>query len=161
MHSFHIQAFPLTNLALFHLIIAGGVAVWTVVHILTHFTSMAVDGRSDNESSLSHFEDQVTDHLCPIITGGVILIVFLTVSLSSLRPLRRLVRFIPFYLIHWVGAGVFYVMLFFHGDNYVNPSFWKWLLPAVVIFVLERLHRHFLVKHHQITVRSAGRKDGG
>ncbi len=152
-----LQVFPLSNLLPFHLIIAGGIAFWTAVHILTHFTSMAIDSRhGDNQSSLSTFESEFNDHLCPTITGIIILVVFLALSLSSLRPLRRLFRFIPFHVIHWVGAGLFYIMLLFHGDDYFNPSFWKWLLPAAFIVVLERIHRHLLVYHYKLRVKSAG-----
>ncbi len=80
-------------------------------------------------------------------------------GVSSIKPLRSLLRFIPFNLIHWIGGGFFYLLLLIHGVNYWNPSFWKWLLPAILIFVLERIYRHVVVKRVSTNVISAGRYD--
>lgn len=146
------------NALAFHIIISLGILFWTGVHLLTHFVSFAVDDRNTTEgvSTTDHFRDSLETNIFPTVTGFIILLVFAIMGLSSIKPIRKLCRFIPFYVIHWVGAALFYLLLILHGVNYYNPSFWKWFVPAAFILVLERLYRYFLVPKHGVVVKSAG-----
>ena len=68
-------------------------------------------------------------------------------------------RFIPFHVIHWSGAALAYIILIIHGVNYYNPSFWKWLLPALVLVVLDRLYWIILTDRFNVEVKSAAAYD--
>ena len=98
-------------------------------------------------------------NIVPTVTGLIILITFIIVGVSSIKPLRSLLRFIPFRLIHWIGGVLFYSLLLLHGIKYWNPSFWKWFLPALIIFVIERVYRLVINKAKKVSVISAGRYD--
>lgn len=128
--------------------------LWTVVHLLTHFCSFGLDS-----TLYPSFREGIRENMFPAITGFLVLIVFTVMGVSSIKPLRSLARFIPFRIIHWSGMIVFYVLLLIHGVRYWNPHFYKWLIPAVVVFVLERIYRHGIMKKLTVNIRSAGRYD--
>ena len=157
-----LQIFPLTHTLIFHIIIAGGIVFWTTIHLLTHFASFAIHGQNKTEESTTeNFRENFKENLCPAVTGFLILAILTIMTISSVNPIRKQFRFIPFYIIHWVGAGLFYLLLVLHGVDCYNPSFWKWLLPAVVIFVTERLYRHIIVEgkeRRRATVKNAGER---
>ena len=46
-----------------------------------------------------------------------------------------------------------------HGQRIFNYSYWPWLLPAVLVVLLERLYRYFVVTRYSVKVECAGRYD--
>ena len=80
-------------------------------------------------------------------------------GVSSLKPIRKMIRFVPFHIAHWIFLALFYILLVIHGVSYFNHSFWKWLLPLVVVAVLERIYRHTTVPRYTVQVKCAGRYD--
>lgn len=138
---------------LFHIIIAFGLLFWTTVHLLTHFCSFGLD------AVYASFRDGIDSNLFPAITGFSVLGIVAVMSVSSIKFLRAQFRFIPFKVLHWSGSALFYLLLLIHGVNYWNPSFWKWLLPALVIFALERIYRHGVVRKRKVSIKAAGRYD--
>ena len=124
------------------------------MHLLTHLSSFGID-----KSLHDSFKEGVKENIVPLVTGLVVLIIFVIMGVSSIKPLRSTLRFIPFNVTHWIGAAVFYLLLLIHGVNYWNPSFWKWLLPAVIIFGLERVYRHVVMKKQKVIVKCAGKYD--
>ena len=52
-----------------------------------------------------------------------------------------------------------YLFLVLHGVNYYNPSFWKWLLPAAIVFTLERVYRLAVVRREKVLLKCAGAYD--
>lgn len=159
---FFLQCFPLQLSRLFHLLVVGGIFFWTGIHLLTHFASFALDGRNVSlaKSSREHFRESLVTNLCPMITGLVILTVFVAMTLSScIGVIRKQLRFIPFHVLHWGGAAVVYLLLVVHGINYYNPSFWKWLLPLVVFVALDKLYWIYLTDRFTVGVKNAGPYD--
>ncbi len=138
---------------LFHVVIAIGLLFWTVVHLITHLCSFGLDPFHDN------FRNGIKTNVFPTVTGFIVLVVVAVMSVSSIKFLRAQFRFIPFKVLHWVGSALFYVLLLVHGVSYWNPNFWKWLLPALIIFFLERLYKHVVIRTKKVTVNSAGRYD--
>ena len=149
-----IQLFPLKNPVLFHVAVCIGLLFWTAIHLLTHFCSFGLDS-----ALYASFREGISTNLFPAITGFIVLAVFGVMGVSSVKPIRSMLRFIPFRVVHWAGAGLFYLLLLVHGVKYWNPAFWKWLLPVLVLFVLERLYRHVVVKRSKVGIKSAGRYD--
>lgn len=52
-----------------------------------------------------------------------------------------------------------YLLLILHGINYYNPSFWKWFLPAAIIFTLERVYRVAVMRREKVLLKCAGAYD--
>lgn len=156
-----LQFFPLTRTTLIHVIISCGILVWTVVHLVTHFTSFAVDKDNTTLSLSTHnrFTTRLQTNVFPLITGLIILAVFIAMGVSSLKPIRKIIRFVPFHITHWIFLALFYILLVIHGVSYFNHSFWKWLLPVVVIAVLERIYRYTTIPRYTVQIKCAGRYD--
>lgn len=150
--SLPLQVFPLKSPKLFHVAVSLGILFWTCIHLLTHFCSFGL--------TYGSFKEGMSANLFPVVSGFIVVVIFAVMGVTgAIRPIRSALRFIPFRFIHWVGAGLFYLLLLVHGVNYWNPSFWKWLLPAVIIFIAERIYRHGVVKKVKVNIRSAGRYD--
>ena len=155
-----------------HGLIACVLMLWTLLHVATHLASYALDNIVDdgNSSSSPHtFSDSPVDHireslsltrhLYPSITGGLLLLLLAVFPLSSVGKFRRISRFIPFFLTHWTATALFYGLLLTHGNSFVNPSFWKWLLPAVIIALVELAYRYSVATW--FGVRLAGARQYG
>lgn len=138
---------------LFHVVIGMGLLFWTVIHLITHLCSFGLDAVFDS------FGDGIDTNIFPVITGFVVLAILLIMSVSSIKFLRSWFHFIPFRVLHWTGSGLFYLLLLVHGVSYWNPSFWKWFLPTAIIFTLERIYRHGVIKRRKVNIKSAGRYD--
>ena len=129
------------------------------MHLLTHIGSFALDNRNNTIPSHEHFRDSLVTNLNPFITGLLIIIFLAILSVSSLPPLQSICRFIGFHVIHLIGMAFIYFLLVIHGVNHYNPSFWKWLLPALLIFVFERIYQFFVVNKYRVTVHTAAKYD--
>ena len=143
----------------FHLLIVAGMFFWTLVHVVTHFCSFTFDGKDENTTLAENFRSNIMSNLMPLITGALCIIILLVLSITSIKPLRSLCLFIGFYSIHWIGFTVFYILLIIHGIHYYNPSFWKWLLPVLVIYVFERIYNRWVVDRYTVKLLHAAPYD--
>jgi DMSO/TMAO reductase YedYZ heme-binding membrane subunit len=139
---------------LFHVVIGIGLCFWIAVHIITHLVSFGLD-----TTIYDSFRSGIDNNTFPAITGFLALAVLFVMTISSVKFLRAQFRFVPFKILHWTGTSLFYLLILVHGVSYWNPSFWKWFLPALVIFTVERLYRHVVVKKRKVDIKSAGRYD--
>lgn len=146
------QVIPLNQSIAFHLIFIGGVTFWSILHILTHFCSLAFDEESNSTIAADHFADNLTYSINPVVTGLLICLVLIITVISSLPAVQKLCRFIGFYCIHYTALVMFYLLLLIHGKNHFNPAFWKWLLPVLLIFCLEKLYTILVIKKHTINI---------
>lgn len=150
---------PLRHPIFFHLLVVGGILFWTFVHLVTHLGSFALDGLNGTIPAYENFGVNLVTNLNPTITGLLVIAFLVIMMVSSIPPLQSLCQFIGFHVIHWMGMGFIYLLLIVHGTHHFNPSFWKWLLPAVVIFAFERIYRFFVVKKYRVTVTCAAHYD--
>ena len=143
------------------MVVAMGIVFWTVVHLVTHFVSFAVDDRNATlgVSGHEHFRRNISANISPTITGFIVITVFTIMGVSSIRAIRKQLRFIPFFVIHWIGTALFYTLLVIHGVNHYNPSFWKWLLPIAVLVMAERVYRIFGSGRREVTLVSVSKYD--
>lgn len=91
-------------------------------------------------------------HLSPIITGVLIVVILLVMTISSIKAVSSLCLFVGFHVIHWVGFIVMYLLLIVHGINWYNPSFWKWLLPVALVYILERIYFRWVIPRYSIKI---------
>ena len=110
-------------------------------------------------SAGEHFGQNLMRNIVPTITGFLVAVIFAVMGIMSINVIRKQLRFIPFHLTHWIGGAIFYVLLLLHGVNFYSPSFWKWLLPAIIIVIIERVYRHAMVEKKKVNVKCAGRYD--
>eukprot|EP00731_Ephydatia_muelleri_P027882 Em0019g755a len=158
---------PLHRSVHFHLAMAVGVAFWSAVHVTLHLCSFALDthntttgaGGKEEESRSDYFMSSLVTHLCPAVTGLMILVALGLMCVSALPVIRKRMRFIAFYMIHWMTTILVYVLILIHGDWYWNPSFWKWLLPLVFAMGFELVHRHWITPKYTVAVKTAGPYD--
>ena len=140
---------------IFHVIIAGGLTFWSAVHLFTHFGSFAFDDKSNSTSKADNFVVNLKSHINPLITGLVMILILLIMSISSINPLRKMCRFVGFHCLHWIGLSLFYLLIIIHGVNNYNPSFWKWLLVVGFVFVLERLYSVLIMPRYSVGITKA------
>lgn len=88
----------------------------------------------------------------PLITGGLLILILFVMTLASCKCISKLCLFIGFNVIHWIGFVSLYVILLLHGIDYYNPSFWKWLLPFVLVYALERAYFRWVVPRYTVHV---------
>lgn len=154
-----------------------GVAFWSAVHMTLHLCSFALDvhnttsddhnttgtmrarGGGEVGSRSNHFMDSLATHLCPAVTGVMILVALGVMCVSALPVIRKQMRFIVFYMVHWMTTIFVYILILIHGDRYWNPSFWKWLLPLLFAMGFELVHRHWITPKYTVIVKTAGPYD--
>lgn len=146
----------MTRALTFHLIIVGGIVFWTFVHLALHFCSFILDKEENSTlTTMENFNNNFHANLFPVVTGFTVIAIFLVLLTSSIPAIRKLCRFVGFYVIHWAALIFFYLLLIMHGVNYFNPSFWKWLLPVVVLLVAEKIYATFITKRYSAKVSVA------
>ena len=168
---------PLHRSVHFHLVMVVGVAFWSAVHMTLHLCSFALDvhnttsddhnttgtmrarGGGEVGSRSNHFMDSLATHLCPAVTGVMILVALGVMCVSALPVIRKQMRFIVFYMVHWMTTIFVYILILIHGDRYWNPSFWKWLLPLLFAMGFELVHRHWITPKYTVIVKTAGPYD--
>ena len=138
-----------------------GILLWVILHISAHFIAFAMEDRNTfvTNSTTEHFKRSLQNNIVPIVTGFLVLVIFGVMGLTSINAIKKLLRFIPFYVVHWTGGVLFYILLLLHGVNVYNPSFWKWFVPAIIIVVTERLYRWLAIDKKKVAVKCAGRYD--
>ena len=131
------------------------------MHVSLHLCSFALDGLNSTaqESHLHNFEDNLTVNIVPVVTGTFALAVIAVVSLSTLSCFKKLLQFIPFHIVHWIGSAVFYLLLLIHGVDGYNPVFWKWFVPFALLYAFERFYRHYATKKYTAKLSKAKRYD--
>lgn len=151
------QVLPLTRPLFFHLLVVGGIFFWTGVHLITHFCSFALDRTSETVNLSNHevFKSNIIMNLNPTITGFLVIAFLSFMLVTSISPIQKLCKFIGFHVIHWSAMIFIYLLLIIHGPNHYNPSFWKWLIPAAVIFIFERFYQFVVVKRYSVKVVTA------
>ena len=151
-----MQVLPLTRVLTFHLTIVGGIVFWTLIHLLTHFCSFALDKEENSTlTTAENFRENFIANYFPSITGFVVICIFLVLFISSIPAIRKMCRFIGFHVTHWTALIFFYLLLVVHGINYCNPSFWKWLLPVAILLVTEKVYARFIANRYTAKVTMA------
>ena len=125
--------------------------------MLGHLCSFAFDGDYNETMSdrREYFIANLEASISPLISGLLMCLVFVITTCFSLPFLRKLCKFRGFYATHWIAAVLFYSLLIIHGNKHFNVSFWKWLLPVLILFVLDRLYLLFVLKKTAVEITKA------
>lgn len=138
---------PLDNsFPYFHVVVGYTIVAAVCVHAVFHFVWIA--GWDNWEWGWFGFNMSV-------ITGIIILITFATMLVFATRKQRR-EHFRRFYVVHVVGAVIFFALLFVHGLYYREPETYKWITGPIVIYLLDRAIRHFRTKSASIGLSNEG-----
>ena len=79
------------------------------------------------------------------VTGWVLLVIFATMLFFA-RPSVRKNNFPLFYRVHLIGGTLFFLILIFHGMYNMRPETYKYITPALIIYLIDRLVRRFKSK---------------
>lgn len=153
----------------FHRIIGIGYGIWSIVHVIGHYVNyIRVVGRSVD---LNNTSNSLTGNVLywlfvhPTgLTGHIILLGFILLLVGVM--LRKRVYEV-FWWLHWIGIVIMVPALLLHGGfcllpNVVvaelggagkcegNDDVWKWLLPGLCVYLLDRfirLYRTYTPSH--------------
>lgn len=78
------------------------------------------------------------------VTGFVLLFIF-SLMLFFARPKVRKDNFRLFYFVHIVGATLFFALLVFHGMYDQDPETYKYIVPPLIIYLIDRVLRRVKV----------------
>ena len=118
-----------------HLVLGSITFVLSLAHALFHVLNLILwEGWSLN-GSLWCGKDQDGFLFCSAVSGIVLQIIFCVMIAFSLPYFRRSKRFNMFWTMHHLVI-VFYIVLLMHGR-----VFWKWFLPVILTYGLDRLLR--------------------
>lgn len=140
---------------MFHVAIFGVLVLWSVIHIVLHLTALEVQQINVNATFTDNFENG----LDTFVTGLLVACLLLLMAITSFSCIRKLCRFIGFYVLHYGGMSLVYILLLIHGSGCWNPAFWKWLLPFIMVFVAERLYFRFVLPRYRVALYKAVRYD--
>lgn len=84
-----------------------------------------------------------------VITGTALAFVLFLMVLSSFPSIRRKC-FEKFYFLHNVGACLFFILLLFHGVYNGVPYTYKWIIPPLAIYGIDRLVRRAKIVHSNV-----------
>ena len=80
------------------------------------------------------------------ITGGLLVAVFAVMFITALPWFRKKKsQWRNFYMIHLGGAALFFVLLVVHGLKDGKLDSYKYVVPALIVYGIDRMVRHFNV----------------
>lgn len=123
-----------------HILVAYVIAIALLVHVPAHFVWII----KWNGWAWGLWDINMT-----VITGILLLIIFLVFIVFS-RPSFRTNHFRAFRLIHIIGASLFFPLLILHGMYNKRPETYKYVVPAMLIYFLDRLVRHLARSSHEV-----------
>jgi len=126
-----VYLIPLDKSIQFHKLLALLVFLAAVAHSFSHFMHYAdVPSTYGNLFGFGVW-----------FTGVILLMVTHWIFSTALDVVRK-VKFEIFYYTHHLFVG-YYVFTLFHGANFWNPNFWKYLLVPGSIYFFERFLREY------------------
>lgn len=143
-----------------HSIFAFGIVFWSLIHIYS--VAFLVDRieKAKNDPKLSLFSPYsslgISLYSGPGFTGQLIAICLFLIVISSFSKIKQYSHSL-FNVLHKLYF-LFFVLLILHGgfcflkQNKTlkndrcgsGPSFWKWILPSTIIYIIERVVRYIL-----------------
>ena len=138
----------------FHVFFTIMIMLLSIQHVVTHFCSFAFDNsdNNSNQTTSDHFVNNLESSANPVATGIIMSLALIVTMVFSLSVLRKLCNFIGFYTVHWVMTVLFYTVLIIHSNNHFNQSFWKWLLPTLIIIILDRIYLLVVLGHQTVDI---------
>lgn len=135
------KAFPLLHIVVAYAIVSGA-----LVHAVFHFVWLG-GWNLWGEWGLWSFKMSV-------LTGCILSAVFITLFIFA-RPWMRKKYFRYFYLVHLVGATLFFALLVIHGMYNNVPETYKYVVPALIIYLIDRLVRLYQMETLTVDISPA------
>lgn len=125
------KSFPLA-----HIIVGYAILLGVVIHVPFHFMWLIIFDQFD-PFKLWSFSMSVA--------FGIPLMVIFFGMFATAIPWMRRKFFRLFYVIHLVGAFLFFVLLIFHGMYRQVPETFKWIAPAMILYAIDRIIRRLKI----------------
>jgi len=143
---------PLDKSIQYHKLMALFIAIAALGHTWAHYMHYAVVWR--------YYENVYGDG---VWVTGVALVFICQWIFTAALDIIRFKKFEMFYYIHHLFV-FFYFITLFHGANWKNPNFWKYLLLPGIIYILERIAREINAARPigvcSVTLMGSDRKEG-
>ena len=134
-----------------HIIVGWAIMIAAIVHVIFHFVWLI---RFDQFDKLELWSISMT-----VIVGCVLSLVFAVMFVTALPWFRnKKSQWRIFYVIHQGGAFLFFVLLALHGMEGKKPETWIWVAPALAVYALDRVLRHFSTKTAEVFLDAANSK---
>ena len=134
-----------------HIIVGWAIMIAVIIHVIFHFIWLF---RFNLFDKLELWSFSMT-----VLVGCLLLLVFVVMFVTALPWFRnKKSQWRIFYVIHLVSAFLFFVLLLLHGMKRKKPETWMWVLPALVVYALDRGFRHFSTKTSALFLDSANSK---
>lgn len=114
-----------------------------------------MNSTSEITNNAEKLRNKLQDNPQFLITGGLIVLLLLAMTVTSIKRLQVSFNFILFYTIHFISSGSIYLLIFIHGSSYVNSQFWKWLIPIVILWMFEWLYRRYSNRVQKVNILEA------
>lgn len=128
--------------------------------MILQFCSYATDSDNNEENNSTsetgeRLRSKLEDDPQLVITGGLVILFLLAMTVTSIKRLQVALNFLLFYTVHFISSGAIYFLIFIHGSNYINSQFWKWLIPIAFLWIFEILHRRYSHKLQKVNIMEA------
>ena len=134
-----------------HIIVGWTIMIAVVFHVIFHSIWLI---RFSQFDMLEMWSFSMT-----VLVGCLLLLVF-SVMFATATPLFRNKKsqWRIFYVIHLVCAFLFYGLLLLHGLKRKKPETWLWVLPALIVYTIDRCSRRFSTKMAALFLDKANSK---
>lgn len=127
-----------------HIVVSYTITVAAIIHVTFHCIWLG---------GWSEWREGMWDYTMTTVTGIALLLVFTAIFLVS-RPAMRKYKFRLFYFVHIFGAALFYILLIAHGMMDGKPETYKYLIPALIIYIADRIIRNSIKSTHNVSLTS-------
>ena len=134
-----------------HIIVGWSIMIAAVIHMIFHFVWLFTYNLWD--------PFKLWSFSMTVLMGCLLTLVFAVMFVTALPWFRhKKSQWRIFYVIHLVGAFLFFVLLLLHGMKRNKPETWMWVLPALIVYAFDRGFRHFSTKTTSLFLDSANSK---
>lgn len=128
------KSFPLA-----HIVVGYAILIGVLIHVPFHFAWLIGFNKFEDSFTLWSFNMSVA-------VGIPLFVIFLAMFCTAIPYMRRKF-FRIFYVIHIIGASLFFPLLILHGMYRKNPETFKWIIPSMIIYVIDRIIRRIRISN--------------
>lgn len=126
-----------------HIVVGYSILIGVALHVPFHFAWVITFDKWD-PFTLWSFS-------MTIATGVPLMAIFIFMLVTALPWMRR-TNFRIFYVVHLIGSSIFFPLLILHGMYRKRPETYRWVIPAIIIYVADRIARFLKISTATISL---------
>lgn len=123
-----------------HIVVAYTILASLFIHVPFHFAWIG---------NFNRWTPGLWQFNMSVATGVALMLVFGILFVFA-RPWMRKKHFRVFYIVHLTGAFLFFSLLIFHGMYNGRPETYKYVIPPLIIYILDRIIRLTNMSTHNL-----------